>query len=63
MGINFGQRRNRLELLDPGKNGNQLVGYALSRDNIKFEHFDEQQVADIVNRQYDRVEERIRRIL
>ena len=63
MGINFGQRRNRLELLDPGKSGSQLIGYTLSRNNIRFEHFDEQQVADIVNRQYDRVQERIRRLL
>ena len=60
MGINFGQRRPRLEPLDTNKNGNQLIGYALSRDNIRFEHFDEQQVADLVNARLDIAERIIR---
>ena len=60
MGINFGHKRPRLEPLRMPTN---LMGYALSRNDIKFENFDEHQVADVVNRQLDRVEARLRKYL
>ncbi len=60
MGYNYGQRRGRGQELNVGHD-DSLIGYALSDQNLSFEKHDVQDVADIVNRQLDDAERRLRR--
>ena len=57
MGLNYGDPRPRLQIL---KLRAPIIGYSLSEQDIKFENLDHQQVADLVNDQYDIAERRIR---
>ena len=54
MGVNFGQKRGRMEPL----NTTALIGYSI--DRFRFEKFDHQIIADIANERLDAAEKRFR---
>lgn len=56
MGRNYGHRRGRMEILRPR---DEFVAYALSTEQIKFEHVDEQVIYDFVNKKLDETDKRI----
>ena len=58
MGRNYGQRRGRLEPLNP----TPMVGYALGETHFKWEKFDHRIIADAVNERLDRAEKRFREL-
>ena len=57
MGVNYGQRRGRMEILGGVSNS---IGYALGIRKLKYSHIDEEVFYEITNRHLDRVEERFR---
>lgn len=57
MGLNYGHRRARGEIL----RGDKIVGYAIGQHNDRWSHIDEQVIADIVNERLDEREEAFRR--
>ena len=56
MGVNYGKRRGRLEIINP----TQIIGYSIGTKSLKFDHIDTTKIADIVNERLDKVEQRIR---
>lgn len=57
MGVNYGQRRQRMAGL---RNPGDVVAASIGNENIKWAHFDEQLVFDVINKKLDIQEEKIR---
>lgn len=57
MGVNYGQRRQRLADL---KNPTDIVEYTIGVKNFKMSHYDEQLVHDIINERLDVQEEKLK---
>ena len=56
MGITYGQRRGRLERINP----KGAIGYSISSYDINFAHIDPiEEVARIVNRKLDIIEDKV----
>jgi len=56
LGVNFGEKRGRMEPLNPSA----IAGYAIGTRDIKFEHLDSSEVNEIINRRLDVVQRRFR---
>lgn len=57
MGVNYGHKRGRMEILGGVAS---TTAYALGVKNLKYSHVDEQVLYDITNRHLDIAEERFR---